>query len=175
MAVLDPGDETAVDVVLVLGRGRRDDVLTAFAAARRQHGQTPLVGIWPDHEAIDERGALRAGVNCLVRQSDVSICLEPALYAACYGLVCLPRRPSTAERMSALSEREREVLLMLVGGATNAQIGRELFLAESTVKSHVSSAYAKLGVRSRKDAAALLLDRSQAVELGMLASRHRAA
>ena len=43
-------------------------------------------------------------------------------------------------------------------GFTNAEIAAKMFLAESTVKSHLSSAYTKLGVRSRKDAAMMILD-----------------
>jgi DNA-binding NarL/FixJ family response regulator len=57
-----------------------------------------------------------------------------------------------------LSMREKQVLGMLVMGFTNAEIAAKMFLAESTVKSHLSSAYTKLGVRSRKDAASMILD-----------------
>jgi DNA-binding CsgD family transcriptional regulator len=56
------------------------------------------------------------------------------------------------------SHREKEILELLVAGMTNRQIGDRLYLAESTVKTHVAAAFAKLGVRSRKDAAAILLD-----------------
>ena len=44
-------------------------------------------------------------------------------------------------------------------GFTNSEIGARMFLAESTVKSHLSSSYSKLGVRSRSEAVSLLLDR----------------
>ncbi len=50
-------------------------------------------------------------------------------------------------------------------GSTNALIARELGLAESTIKSHLSSAFAKLGVASRAEAAALILDPARSPDL----------
>jgi DNA-binding NarL/FixJ family response regulator len=68
----------------------------------------------------------------------------------------------------SLSIREKQVLSMLVMGFTNAEIAAKLFLAESTVKSHLSSAYTKLGVRSRKDAATMILDPVAGLAPGIL-------
>ena len=52
-------------------------------------------------------------------------------------------------------------------GCTNAQIADELFLAESTVKSHLSSAFSKLGVSSRNEAATMILDPDRGRGLGI--------
>lgn len=60
---------------------------------------------------------------------------------------------------SPLSARELQVLSLLKGGATNAAIGRALFIGEATVKSHLQSIFAKLGVRDRTAAVATALDR----------------
>jgi DNA-binding NarL/FixJ family response regulator len=54
-----------------------------------------------------------------------------------------------------LTPREREVLGELARGATYADIGRALFVSENTVKTHVSSLYAKLGVSRRSEALAV--------------------
>jgi DNA-binding NarL/FixJ family response regulator len=60
--------------------------------------------------------------------------------------------PSERARLEALSERERAVLLQMARGRTNAQIGEDLFVEETTVKSHESSVLSKLGVQSRVQA-----------------------
>ncbi len=54
-----------------------------------------------------------------------------------------------------LTEREREVLALLVEGLTNPQIAERLVVSRSTVKFHVSSILSKLGVSSRNEAVAL--------------------
>jgi DNA-binding NarL/FixJ family response regulator len=52
-----------------------------------------------------------------------------------------------------LSERELEVLQWLACGAPNREIGRRLYIAESTVKRHVYNIFGKLNVRNRTQAA----------------------
>jgi DNA-binding NarL/FixJ family response regulator len=54
-----------------------------------------------------------------------------------------------------LTPREREVLAMVAEGATNREIGERLFMAEKTASVHVSRILAKLGVRTRTQAAAV--------------------
>ena len=57
--------------------------------------------------------------------------------------------PVDERRLAELTDREREVLRMLAGGLTNAEIARALFVAEPTVKTHVSNVLTKLGLRDR--------------------------
>ncbi|MGW5146355.1 response regulator [Rhodococcus koreensis] len=55
--------------------------------------------------------------------------------------------------LAALSARERDVLKSLASGASNADIAGELFLSETTVKTHISAVFTKLGTRNRVEAA----------------------
>lgn len=57
--------------------------------------------------------------------------------------------PQRSVEVEALTEREREVLLLLARGCSNAEMATELFLGEATIKTHVSNVLAKLGVRDR--------------------------
>jgi len=52
-----------------------------------------------------------------------------------------------------LSEREHEILSLITSGASNREIAKGLFLAEGTVKNHVTNILGKLGVRDRTQAA----------------------
>jgi DNA-binding NarL/FixJ family response regulator len=67
----------------------------------------------------------------------------------------LTRADRARQRLAALTTREREVLALVGGGLSNQQIGRALFLAEGTVKAHVSAVLARLGAANRVQAAIL--------------------
>jgi DNA-binding NarL/FixJ family response regulator len=63
--------------------------------------------------------------------------------------------PASAAVLDALSARERDVLLLIAQGNSNAQIASQLFLEERTVKTHVSSILGKLNLTSRVQAVIL--------------------
>ncbi|WP_316528455.1 response regulator transcription factor [Kitasatospora brasiliensis] len=65
------------------------------------------------------------------------------------------RRAGARERVAALTARERDVLTLIAAGLSNGQIARRLGVVEGTVKAHVSSILARLGVANRAAAAVL--------------------
>lgn len=69
------------------------------------------------------------------------------------------RRAEAGQRVAALSDREREVCVLMARGATTASAASELYVSESTVKTHLRSAEAKLDVASRAELA-ILVDRA---------------
>lgn len=66
-------------------------------------------------------------------------------------------RPTT-HLTEALTDREREVAVLLAAGYTNAEIGEKLFMALATVKANVTRIFTKLGVDNRVSAAMLIRD-----------------
>ena len=77
--------------------------------------------------------------------------LAPAVTRRLIERFCTPARDAGAA-VQALTARERDVLRLVAAGRSNAEIAAELFLGETTVKTHVARVLAKLGVRDRVQA-----------------------
>ena len=138
-------------------------------AIKRAKARVPGLVIVAVCESADGRAVRRAldsGIDGLVLADELEAVLRPTIAAALVGQVVVPRNLRRFLTKPALSPSERKVLGLLVSGYTNSEIGTRLFLAESTVKSHLSSAYTKLGVHSRSEAVSLLLESKEPLRLG---------
>lgn len=114
------------------------------------------------------RAALAAGAAGLVLEEELPDTLGPCLEAVRADMICVPCQHWRQVEPPALSTREKQILGLVVMGHMNSQIAERLFLAESTVKSHLSSAFGKLGVRSRNEAVSLILDSKHGLGMGIL-------
>jgi DNA-binding NarL/FixJ family response regulator len=132
-------------------------------------GGTPIVAACAGIERWELRAALGAGAAGIVLHENLDSALGPCLQAVLAGQTCVPRGHWRQIEPPALSTREKQILGLVVMGYMNSQIAEQLFLAESTVKSHLSSAFGKLGVRSRNEAVSLILDPERGLGMGILA------
>ncbi len=135
----------------------------ATAAIRRQHPRACIIILTTyDHEE-DVYQALEAGAaGYLIKNNDSAPLLDAIrrVHAGTYQLPATVRN-QIAERRAApeLTPREREVLLLIVKGQSNKEIGGTLGLAENTVKNHVKMVLEKLQVSDRTQAATTALQR----------------
>lgn len=142
------------------------DGAAATRLIRKQFPETQVIALTSFKDEILIQSALQAGaISYLLKDISANELVE-AIRAAHAGRATISPEATQALIQAArqdpvpghdLTEREREVLMLMVEGLNNTQIAARLTVSPSTVKSHVSSILAKMGVSSRTEAAALAL------------------
>jgi len=165
--ILDALRTVQADVVVMDVRMRGVDGIEATRQIRDQSGPPVLILTTFDDDDV-LWGALEAGAAGFVLKeasaeqlidatrtvASGGAWLDPAVLPrvlATYRATVVPRVRQAA-RVELLTERELDVLRSMATGATNTEIARTLHVSEATVKTHVGSVFAKLGVRDRAGA-----------------------
>jgi DNA-binding NarL/FixJ family response regulator len=154
-------EERAVDASTVVVLACDVDVPREMAGLRRlcrDARQPAVVVISPPATGTGVRRALDAGADGLVFDPELERALAATVRAVSIGQSVVPGKFRASVEKPVLSHRENQVLMLVRKGLTNAEIAKRLFLAESTIKSHLSSIFTKFGVRSRKEVAAAVID-----------------
>lgn len=149
--------DTTMIVVLVCDVDRPRE-MAALRRLRRDSPDPAIVVISPPATGTGVRRVLDAGADALVFEPELERTLATTVRAVSIGQSAIPRKFLASVEKPVLSHREGEVLALVRSGLTNAEIAERLFLAESTIKSHLSSIFTKFGVRSRKEVAAAFAD-----------------
>ena len=165
---LVPGDAADAGVLLLGCLAFRAVEATAVRELCAAHPTAEVLVVSRSEDTARVRRALEAGASGYVSVDEADYALAPAIAAVAAGQLCLPPAYRRQIAKPTFTTREKQILGLVVMGMSNAEIGRKLFLAESTVKSHLSSAFSKLGVRSRNEASALILDPSSGLGPGIL-------
>jgi NarL family two-component system response regulator LiaR len=140
------------------------DGVTATRAIRQQFPQVQVLALTSFKEENLVQKALEAGAIGYLLKHVSAEELVQAIRAASTGRSTLSPEASQAlihvltgppTPGHDLTNREREVLALLVAGLNNTAIAANLFVAPATIKTHVSAILSKLGVASRTEAAAL--------------------
>ncbi|MFG1639327.1 response regulator [Amycolatopsis sp. NPDC049252] len=155
------------DVVLMDLRMPELDGVAATRLIRRDHPGTAVVVLTTYADDTSIADALRAGARGYLTKDAGRAEIAAALRSAATGqaiftaavsdrlVAALDGRPASrakTELPDGLTTREAEVLGLIARGLTNAEIAKELFIGETTVKTHINNAFAKIGARHRAEA-----------------------
>jgi DNA-binding NarL/FixJ family response regulator len=149
----------APEVVLMDLRMPRVDGVEATKRIRAEHPETQVVVLTTYADDQSRYLTKDAGRDHIGRALEAAASgqavLDPAVQARLVDVATLPGTAGdSAPLPDGLTEREAEVLRLIAAGRSNGEIGRELFVSEATVKTHVNRIFAKTGSRDRSQAVA---------------------
>jgi DNA-binding NarL/FixJ family response regulator len=168
--------ENRPDVVLMDIRMAEMDGITATAALRRLDSPPHVIVLTTFQADEQVMSALRAGASgFLVKDTPPADIINAVRVVASGAAIISPsvtrtllshfgdspgseRRRVAAQRLAALTDREREVAAAIGSGASNAEVATALFMSEATVKAHVSRLFTKLDAANRVQIAIVVHD-----------------
>jgi DNA-binding NarL/FixJ family response regulator len=138
------------------------------ALKRRLRGPAVIALVDSEGESRTARASVVEGADCVLIEDQIERALIPALQAVQAGLIALSSELGPAIESPPLTPREKQVLALVVMGFSNKEIADQLVVSESTVKSHLFSAFRRLGVRTRSEATVLITDPERGFGSGIL-------
>ena len=157
--VLPLVSQTHPDLALLDLRMPEMDGLACLDRIRKEHPKVKVVilSVSTDPEVVQT--VLNHGAAAYVVKSvnpiDLSSALRQALEGTVFSAVGLPEKTAQQDAVKAagLTDRETTILKALARGLSNEAIGKELWVAQQTVKFHLTNIYRKLDVKNRTEAA----------------------
>jgi two-component system, NarL family, response regulator LiaR len=146
------------DLVLIDMGIQTLDAIAVTRTIRAELRDTHVIVISGGNDDVSAVESVRAGATAYLRRDARIEDVLRAIRSAVAGQVVMPARAvarmlHSIGRHQALSERETEVLYLVARGLANKQVARDLGIAESTVKCHVTAILSKLGLPSRTQVA----------------------
>jgi two-component system, NarL family, response regulator LiaR len=143
------------------------DGVTATRQIKANFPDAKVIALTSFQEDDLIQGALQAGAIGYLMKNVTARDLAAAIRSAHAGKMTLSPEAAQilvqsrlqAQEFEALTEREREVLKLMVDGLNNAEIAERLVISLSTVKYHISNIFGKLGVENRVSAVSLAIQK----------------
>jgi DNA-binding NarL/FixJ family response regulator len=158
------------DVVLVDDMQKPGDTLERLREASNvvPGAKRLLLTVSMEHEWLED--AFDAGADAVLCKTIQPVALATLVRETVRSNVVHPFRRGKSDGDCPLTSREMEILSLAAQGYTNGRIARELWIAEQTVKFHLSNTYRKLGVTNRTEASRYAYRQALAAPEGRLAS-----
>jgi DNA-binding NarL/FixJ family response regulator len=154
--VLPLVSRTKPDLVVLDVRMPNVDGLACLDEIRRRHPETKVVMLSASTSQDLVETALRRGAAAYIVKTidpaDLPATLRQAAEGTVFSTVGIGETDTTGAKAAGLTDREISILRALARGSSNEEIAKEFWVAQQTVKFHLTNIYRKLGVKNRTEA-----------------------